>query len=153
MSELEQELKLIAVEVNVLLSRYIEIHDTVFKFSWRKIIPLPFIFKPIDFGYLQSGAEQILSQLETCNQQINNLMEGLMHKQRDFAHFLSEYCVTLIETISLLRGILHQLHLKSQGSGKYSLTEYNRQCDLYKNAVVKYSATGDQLNELYRGIA
>lgn len=152
MSESKEELKLIAVEVNELLSRYIEIHDVVFKFSWRKIMPLPFIFKPIDFGYFQSGAEQILSQLETCNQQIDNLIEGLKQKERDLAHFLSEYCTILIETVSLLKGILHQLHLKSQGSGKYSLAEYNRQCDLYKNAVDKYSAMGDQLNELYQEI-
>ena len=152
MSESKEELKLIAVGVNEILSRYIEIHDAVFKFSLRKIIPFPFIFKPIDFGHLQSGAEQILSQLEKCNQQINSLIESLTQKERDFAHFLSEYCVTLIETVSLLRGILHQLHLKSQGSGKYILTEYNRQCDLYKNAVDKYSAMGNRLNELYRGI-
>jgi len=101
---------------------------------------------------LQSCAEQILSQLETCNQQIDNLIESLTQKERDFAHFLSGYCMTLIETVSLLRGILHQLHLKSQGSGKYSLAEYNSQFDLYKTAVDKYTTMGTQLNELYKGI-
>ena len=145
----KDELRLIAVEINGLLGRYIEIHDAIFKSSWRKIIPLPFIFKPIDFGRLQDITEKIQSQLETCKQQISELIEGLTQREKDFVDFLSQYCTTLIETVSLLRGILHQLHLKSQGSGKYSLTEYNKQCDLYKNAVDKYSAMGDQLNELY----
>lgn len=152
MSESKEVLKLIAVQINELLGKYIEIHDAVFKLSWRKIIPLPFIFKRVDFGHLHTGAEQILSQLGTCDQRINNLTEGLTQQENRFAHFLSEYCVALIETVSLLRGILDQLHLKSEDSGRYSLTEYNRECDLYKNAVDKYSAMGNQLNELYRGI-
>lgn len=152
MSELKKELKLIAVEVNELLGRYIEINDAIFKFSWRKIIPLPFIFKPIDFGHLHSEAKQILSQLETCNQQINSLLEDLTQKESRFAHFLSKYCMTLIETVSLLKGIIHQLCLKSEGSEKYSLTEHNKQCNLYKNAVDKYRTMGSQLNELYQEI-
>lgn len=153
MSELKKELKLIAVELNELLSRYIEINDAIFKFSWRKIIPLPFIFKPIDFGHLHSRAEQILSQLESCNQQISSLIEDLTQEESRFADFLSEYCMVLIETVSLLKGIIHQLRLKSEGSEKYTLTEHNKQCDLYKNAVDKYRTMGSKLNELYQEIA
>lgn len=150
MLESKEELKLIAVGVNEILSRYIKIHDATFKFSFRKIIPLPFIFKPIDFGCLHSEAEQILSQLETYNQQISDLIGALAEKESRFARFLSEYCVALIDTVSLLKGILQQLCLKSEGSGRYSLAEYNRQCDLYKTAVYKYTTMGDHLNDLYQ---
>ena len=153
MSELKRKLKLIAVEVNELLSRYIEINDDIFKFSWRKIIPLPFIFKPIDFVHLHSRTKQILSQLETCSQQINSLIEDLVQEESHFAHFLSEYCMALIETVSLLKEIIYHLRLKSEGSEKYSLTEHNKQCNLYKNAVDKYRTMGNQLNELYQEIA
>ncbi|MDO8885653.1 hypothetical protein [Candidatus Oleimmundimicrobium sp.] len=149
MSDLKNELRLIAVEVNELLSRYIEIHNAVFKFSWRKIIPLPFVFKSINFNDLHSRAKQILSELEACNQQINSLIEDTTQKESRFAHFLSEYCGALIKTVSLLKEILHQLHLKSENSSKYNLSKYNKQCDLYNEAVNKYSSMGGRLNELY----
>lgn len=150
MSDLKNELKSIAVQVNELLSRYVMIHDAIFKFSWRKIIPLPFIFKAIDFNNLHSQAKQILSELETCNQRIDSLIEDATQKESRFAHFLSEYCMALIETVSLLKEILYQLHLKGESSNKYSLSEYNKQCDLYKNAVNNYTSMGSQLNELYQ---
>jgi len=149
MSAVRNELKSIAIEVNDILSRYIEIHDDVFKFSWRKIIPLPFVFKSIDFNDVHTQVKQILSELETCNEQINGLIENIAQKESRFAHFLSEYCIALIETVSLLKEILYQLYLKSQNSNEYSLSEYNKHCDLYKKAVDKYSSMGNRLNELY----
>lgn len=149
MSGVKNELKSIAIKVNDLLSRYIGIHDVVFKFSWRKIIPLPFIFKTTDFNSLHIQAKQIFSELETCHEQIDDLIEKTAHKESRFAHFLSEYCISLIETVSLLKKILYQLYLKSQDSKEYGLGEYNKQCNLYKKAVNKYSNMGGRLNELY----
>ena len=150
MSKIKNELKSIAVELNNFLGSYIRIHDAVFRFSWRKSIPLPFIFKVIDFNDLYSQAAQILSELETRNQQINNVIKDTTPKQKRFAHFLSDYCTALIETVSLLKEILHQLYLKSQRSNKYSLNEHKKQCGLYQNAVDKHVSIGSQLNELYR---
>ena len=77
------DLRQIAVEINGLLSRYVEVHDAIFQFSWRKIIPLPFIFRPIDFGHLNGRTEQILSQLEVCNQQISSMAEDLTQRERE----------------------------------------------------------------------
>jgi uncharacterized coiled-coil DUF342 family protein len=148
-SGVKNELKSIAIKVNDLLSRYIGIHDVVFKFSWRKILPLPFIFKTTDFNSLHTQAKQIFSELKTCHEQIDDLIEKTAHKESRFAHFLSEYCIALIETVSLLKKILYQLYLKSQNSKEYGLGEYNKQCDLYKKAVNKYSNMGGRLNELY----
>jgi hypothetical protein len=148
----EEELKLIAVQVDGLLSRYIEINDAIFKFSWRKIIPLPFVFKPIDFGQLHYLAGEILSQLFVCDQQLRMLREDLTENEGLFADCLSEYCSTLIETVSLLKGITYQLNLKSERPEEYSLTEYQLQSRLYHDAVDKYTAMGDQLDELYQGI-
>ncbi|HCO93729.1 MAG TPA: hypothetical protein DIU00_07240 [Phycisphaerales bacterium] len=149
----KNELKSIAIEVNMLLSKYIDINDASLKFSWRKIIPLPFIFQPIIFSQLCTSARQILSQLENCNQNISNLPEGLTQEEICFADFLSGYCVALIETVSLLAGILEQLRLKSEHSKGYSLAEHNKRFALYKEAVDRYMSMGDQLNELYQEIA
>jgi len=149
MSAVRNELKSIAIEVNDLLTRYIKIHNDVFKFSWRRIIPLPFVFKSIDFNDVHAQAKQILSELEVCNERINNLIESTTKKESRFAHFLSEYSMALIETVSLLREILYQLYLKSQNLNEYSISEYNKGCDLYKKAVNKYHSMGSRLNELY----
>jgi hypothetical protein len=153
MPDKAEELKSIAVEINRLLSRYIEINDAIFKLSWRKIIPLPFVFKPIGFAHLHNCTRDILSQLEVCNQRSCTLAEDLTENESLVANFLSEYCTALTETISLLKGIIHQLSLKGEGSEEYSLIEHHRQCDLYKNAVDKYTAMGDRLNELCQRIA
>lgn len=145
---LRNDLRLIAVEVNNLLARYIKIHDAVFKFSWRKIIPLPLIFKAIDFSNLHRQAERIVSELETCSERIDRLIGATTEKESRFAHCLSEYCMALTETVSLLKDILHQLYLKSENSNQYSFSEYSKQCELYKRAVDEYSRVGSALNEL-----
>lgn len=149
MSNLKDELKSIALRVNELLNEYIEIHNVVFDSPWWKSIPLPFIFKAIDFNNLNGGAKRILFELRTCDQQINGLVENAIQREKMFAQVLSKYCRELIETVSLLEGITHQLYLKSEGMGKYSFREYNKQCALYKNAVNNYISVGGQLNSLY----
>jgi len=149
LQEIKYEIKLIATEINGLLNRYIEIHNSVFKFSWRKAIPLPFFFKPINFDSLHNKAEQILSELSSSNKRITLLLEYINQKESHFAHFLSEYCTALMETVSLLKRILYQLYLKSENSNEYNLDEHNKMLKLYKEAVNRYSAMGSRLNELY----
>jgi hypothetical protein len=146
--DLKKELNLIAVKINSLLTQYVEVHDTVFKFSLRKIIPLPFIFKAIDFDNLRYRAEQIIVDLNTCNQHICDFIEkGLSEKH--FACFLSEYCQALINAVSLLKSILYQLYLKSQRSSEYTWGKYDEQMKLYNKAVNMYTDMGNELNRLY----
>ena len=149
MRNARNELKSIAIEVNSLLSRYVVIHDAVFKFSLRKAIPLPFIFKAIDFGDLHSQTEQIIAELETYNQETEVIMQKATQDERRFVLSLSEYCMALIKTVSLLKDILYQLYLKSENLTGYRLSEYNKQCDSYKKAVSEYHSLGGRLNELY----
>ena len=59
-----QQLVEISLTVNNLLLQYIKIHNNIFKFSLRRIIPIPFIFKAIDFETHGRETENILSQLE-----------------------------------------------------------------------------------------
>jgi hypothetical protein len=147
---LKKELNLIAVRINALLTQYIEVHDVVFKFSLRKIIPLPFIFKATDFSSLHCRAEQIIIELNTCDQQICNFIENGLSGER-FAHFLLKYCQALVNAVSLLRVILHQLYLKSQHLCEYTWKEYDKQVKLYDKAVSVYTTMGDELNILYAG--
>ena len=150
MQDLKEDMKIIVAEINVLLNRYIEIHNDVFKFSLRKIIPLPFVFKTIDFNELHNKAKQILAELEVSNKRINSLIKYVHQKESLFAHFLAEYCAALIETVSLLKRILYQLYLKSENSNEYNLSEHNKMLKSYEETVNKYSAIGTRLNKLYQ---
>lgn len=145
----KNELNEIALRVNNLLSEYIVIHDEIYKFSWRKIIPLPFVFKAIDFHNLHEKADRILNNLEQCNDDISKILDEVSNNESRFAHFLSEYCLALTNTVSLLKEMLHQLDLKSENSGDYSLSKHNKLSKEYDEAVQKYHGMGNRLNELY----
>jgi phage-related minor tail protein len=146
----KNELNEIFLKINNLLNEYIVIHDEVFKFSWRKIIPLPFIFKAINFHNLQQKAEEILNELEQCNNDLNKILSKVSDKESRCAHFLSEYCLALTNTVSLLNNMLHQLYLKSENSGDYNLSKHNSLSKEYDEAVQKYYGMGNRLNELYK---
>jgi len=146
------QLRLIALKISNLLKKYVAIHNIVFKFSWRRIIYLPFIFEAIDFNNLCNQVKQILSELETYNQQINRLIENTTQKENLFARSLLKYCIALMETISLLKELLYQLYLKSKKLNKYNLNKYNKQYNLYKDSIGKYIGIGEQLSELYQGL-
>lgn len=145
----KNELNETALKINNLLSEYVIIHDEVFKFSWRKIIPLPFIFKAINFHDLHEKAAKILTNLEQCNDDVSRMLSEAPDQESRFAHFLSEYCLTLTNTVSLLKEMLCQLYLKSENSGDYNLSKHNSLSKEYDEAIKKYYSMGNRLNELY----
>ncbi|OGP08206.1 MAG: hypothetical protein A3G39_06615 [Deltaproteobacteria bacterium RIFCSPLOWO2_12_FULL_43_16] len=51
-------------EVHGILERYIVIHDAIFKFSWRKAIPIPCLFKPINYGQHVANIDSFISTLD-----------------------------------------------------------------------------------------
>ena len=150
MSNQISELKFVAVEIDRLLRRYVAIHDVIFKFSWRKIIPLPFIFKPIDFSSLNSRLRELLSELKDYTQEVSSLLEVTKEQESHFGTVLLTYCKALIQTISLLEEITYLLALKSNGSNKYNLKEHHEKCDLYNKSVSRYVSIGNQMNDLYQ---
>src|SRR5437867_946404 len=103
MNFIKTELLQIASDVNRILMSYVAIHDAMFKFNWRHIIPLPFIFKAIDYPVLQSQAVAVLTQLRNCESNLKDLGHradtlNMSEQETHFLHFLSEYVLALIET-------------------------------------------------------
>lgn len=138
-----------ALKINSLLSEYIVIHDEVFKFSWKRIIPLPLIFKTINFHDLHEKVGKILDNLKQCNDIISELLGEVSGMESRFAHFLLEYCLALIDTVITLKEILYQLYLKSENSGDYSFSKHHKLSKEYNEAVKKYYSIGNRLNDLY----
>jgi hypothetical protein len=51
------------IRINAVLHEYIAIHDAIFKFAWRKAIPIPGLFKPTDFGAHVKDLSRLASKL------------------------------------------------------------------------------------------
>ena len=45
------------------LARHVSVHQEVFGFSLRKLLPIPFLFKKIDYVYLWSESDEIHHEL------------------------------------------------------------------------------------------
>lgn len=125
--------------LNEILSEYISIHNSIFKFSWRKLIPIPLLFKPINFGDYFSILDKQAIEL--------TIMKISFEKIAALA-VAAEYTQSLLKTIQRLRDICGRLFEESQGhTGSYSMSEYNIDCNNYNASVKKHQALGLILNQ------
>jgi hypothetical protein len=154
MDTIKTELLQIATHVNRLLTSYISIHDSVFRFNWRHAIPLPFIFKPIDYPLLQQQAVAVVAQLRDSESALRNLRLvadslSLPDPEIHFLHFMSDYVLALIETLVRLETVLNELRKKAEDPFSYKYSEYQHDLERYREAVAVYKSMGGRLNEVY----
>ena len=76
---------MLAANVNDILSRYILIHDQIIKFSIRKLIPIPGLFKAIPFCTHENDLDALLHR--TNNSQLVHYGE-LLSKMKTNSHIL-----------------------------------------------------------------
>ena len=140
--------------VNNLLSQYIAIHDDVFETSIRNIIPIPGIFKVIDFGAYIQKTENIIPELENCDSKIKSLADNFSGEEREYLDLLSKYVGALIETVSRLKVVLDALYAKSQSfiNSNYDWSNYKIDLAKYEQSVQNYLIVGGRLNELFQKI-
>lgn len=152
MDELKNNLQAISIKVNDLLTRYIAIHDKIFKFSFRKIIRLPLIFRRVDFQSHHREAESILAQLNDCKVIIDKMTPESRSGKKEYLEVLSRYAIALIETVNLLKIVLGELYEKSQNSKQYNYEQYKKDLAFYEDAVKKYVNLGQKLNVFYQNV-
>jgi len=147
MSNKEQIIEL-SWNVNDLLSQYVAIHDDVFKTSIRHIIPIPGIFRAIDFGAHLQKVGNIVSELKNCDRKMKSLITDLTSDEREHLDLLSKYTGALIETVSRFKVVLGALYAKSQSftNSNYDWNNYKNDLAKYKDAVQGYMAFGEKLN-------
>lgn len=139
--------KELAIRVNNLLTEYIDIHDLILKHSFRKILPIPGIFKRIDFGGHERQLHKIVEEIESAGEAIPRIRE----EEPDHSEFLdamSPYLIALVDAVRRLEAISGKLHEKAEGIRDYSMREYKREMDEYKTAVSSYMAVGEPLQVL-----
>lgn len=126
--------------VNDLLSQYVAIHDDIFKTSIRHAIPIPGIFKAIDFGTHLGKVKNIIPELENCDNKIKSLAENISGQEREYLDLLSRYVSSLIETVSRLKVVVSALYDKSQSfvNSSYDWKNYKSDLAKYEQSVQDY---------------
>ncbi len=130
-------------QVHAVLQRYVAVHDKIFKFSFRKAIPIPGLFKAIDYG-------EHLRELDTLASEL----EGLANSTENWSEIpavYQQYVASLLRTIQFLRDMCRRLFVKSQGElDNYSMAQYKSDMSVYEGLVSKYRELGLALNQYLR---
>ena len=128
------------IRINAILHEYVAIHDAIFKFAWRKAIPIPGLFKPTDFGAHFKDLSRLASKLIALSSALkaeSGALEG--------AH---EYAAALLEAVQALRDICGRFYEKSQGHlSHYPMAEYNADLKVYEGLLNKCQELGIALNQ------
>ena len=131
------------IRVNTILHEYVAIHDAIFKFSWRKALPIPGLFKPTDFGAQVKHLSRLASKLTALSSALKTDPESLEGSQ--------QYAAALLEAVQALREICRRFYEKSQGNpGTYPMAEYNADLKTYEGLVNKCQELGIALNRRIR---
>jgi hypothetical protein len=131
------------IRTNAILNEYAAIHDAIFKFSWRKTLPIPGLFKATDFGAHFKDLDRLASKLAGICSALKiepGVLEGSHH-----------YMDALLETIQALREICRRFYEQSHGDfSKYPMAEYNADLKTYEVLVNKCQELGVALNQRLR---
>jgi len=146
-----QQITSLAYQVNDILSRYIVVHDAIFKFSIRKLLPISGLFKAIDYGSHHHELDDLHSDLADILVAIAEVQtsQPASSSREAFLVTLAEYADALSDPIAKLRDMCSHLYRKSQGATDYSWGAYRRDVKAYEASVQHYMASGEHLNSLW----
>ena len=140
MPDLPKEL----IRANAILREYVAIHEAIFKFSWRKALPLPGLFKATDFGAHFRDLGRLAAKLAAIS--------SALKAESGYLEGSHQYTVALLEAVQALREICGRLYEKSQGNlSKYPMAEYNADLKTYEGLMNKCQELGIALNRHVRG--
>ena len=87
MPDLPEEL----IRANTILGEYVAIHDAIFKFSWRKTLPIPGLFKTTDFGSHFRDLDRLASKLAAISARLKAESGSLEGSHQYTAALLEDY--------------------------------------------------------------
>jgi hypothetical protein len=145
------EIDELALRINDLLTGYVAIHDNIFKFSIRRILPLPFVFQAINYGRYFVQLSLIKGSLISCREQALRMQLSYSEEndQTNFLRAAETYLNALIEAATRLSAICAGLAGKAEQTSEYKMARYNNDLDLYRQKVETYRDLGNVMNHLY----
>lgn len=142
---------------NKFYTDYASIYNDCYKFSLRKIVPLPFIFKKIDYKGHSDKLSRILKELK----RIEFKMEYIMKKNkkdiqkaglRDLVNMLTEYVRDFWMLVSKLESIIDRLSQQAEGEMKFPSWEYSRMLDEYQREIRIFNTTRESTLNLLNDV-
>jgi hypothetical protein len=138
----------VASEVGMILHRYIEVHDEIFGFSLRKLLPILGIFQPIDFTLQFRSLRFIETDLELVAEQLPDSCPEAV----ELRAVLEDYTQRLLSTVLKLQEICGHLFRKADGTEVYSRQDYKHDLEIYNRSMTLYRSSGSHLNRLLNNL-
>lgn len=125
-----QEIKNLLIQLNSLLTKHIEVHDSIFNPPLRSRIPIPFIMKKIDVKKQFEMAQDIQVSIGECLEKAHLIKS---RGKMDSATFqiIFEYGQLFLESVISLSVLAYELSLKAEGTNNLSFKEFNTMVDQY----------------------
>lgn len=140
-----QQLATAAQELGGLLHRYIAVHDRIFRFSLRRLVPIPGLFKAINF-------QQHFESLRFIEMDLQRVLEDFgrsaLARSEAGERFLA-YGATLSAAVAQLRQICGHLFQKADGTVEYTSSQYEHDLAEYNQRVARYRQLGARVNALF----
>lgn len=120
--------------------------DEVFRFSLRRLIPIPGIYKPADFKSGIYVSEYVLFKLDDATGAIASMRAQCDEIESSYLDLLSEYVTKFGQSVQLFKEMLERLDRKaSDPAFDYPKSEYDGDLLVYEDAVRRHWSVGDRL--------
>lgn len=138
----------IAIQIESIATTFLNIHDSMFKFSLHNI------FRKMDFIKIGENIANLLYNITYAQKRIDDLKDKLIsanfaHYELNFVNASYVYYNALKETVILLNSIVQKLNLKTNHLSKYPKKEYDREVNIYFLEVKKCGHLYDNMAEKY----
>lgn len=129
---------------------YYEVHNQYInrKASLRDIIPIPFLFKKIDFTEGEKRLNYILFEQEEIIDEIESYVVAHNFLNHEFYLEAVKYNESLSECILQLKDILHKLGEKSKGE-RYNWEEYSKELNYYEQKCIAYNQESNVFRQIH----
>lgn len=148
MTTREETVKL-ARRVNELVKVYMAVQDDLFKPSVRKILRIPGIYKPVDYGGNLRILEGILEELRDTKSAIRRDAPDASAGEAKFLGCLRGYVTLMIAAAEKLSHICRRLGDRSSG-GDYGRDEYAKDMSELRAVQKEHLEAGARLHEIIR---
>jgi hypothetical protein len=139
----------LALDLGAILKAYVQVHDDIYKFSLRRVLPIPGVFQPIRYCEHEKSLSSLSATIVIVRSRIYDAGHSPAANSAALLQVMGEYTDVLLAAITKLRDICARFCASTKGQGSYSMPEFNAATRDYNSLVERYRAIGLQLNELY----
>src|SRR3989338_4849772 len=143
----------IAISLENVTTRYLDVHRNLFKFSFRRILPISGLFKKIDYQNLlvelQDIKLHIILELSRLEKTFLGTVDVITEYDKDFLSVSLNYAKKIMEAIVCLIGITEKLQQKTLGDKTYTRQQYQTEVDSWERLDKEATSLYDQMARAY----